>query len=128
MSKGTKQRCSFIARVANQPEVEERNGVYFGRIRVATDGGRKKSKTEEGKYEQLTTWLTITLFSHDAKFCQDYINKGDQISFDANIRSNEWSDDDGAKHYDFDFVDSHIMKLGKRETTNVTDELLPNIQ
>lgn len=115
MSKGTKQTCAFIARVANEPEVENKEGVYFGRIRVATNGGRRKSKTEEGKYDQLTTWLTVTVFGHDAKFCHEYVHKGDQVSFDMQIRNNDWEDDDGNKHYDYDFVVSNVMKLGKRD-------------
>lgn len=125
MSKGTKQSISFIARVAAEVEVSEKVDSIVCKIRVATDGGRTKDK--DGEYKQLTTWLNVTFFGNDAKFCRDYINKGAQISFDAILKNNDWETKEGEKRYDIDIIGRNIMKLGKREDSESSAEALADI-
>lgn len=126
MSKGTKQCCSFIGWVGADIEVSEKGDTVFGKLRIATDGGRVKDK-QSGEYTQLTTWLDVTIFGNDAKYCRDYVKKGDQIAFDAMFKNNEWTTQEGDKRYDLDIIGRNIMKLGKREKSDPSNEPLADI-
>ena len=121
MSNSTKQTCSIVGWVGNEPEVHEKGETIVAKLRIATDGGQ--TKDEKGEYKQLTTWLNMTAFNHDAKFCKEYIKKGDQIAFDCKIRNNDWTDDKGEKRYSFDFLGNNIIKLGKRDDKSSDDPL-----
>lgn len=125
MSKGTMQKMWASARMGKEPDIKEKDGKFYGRLSVATDGGLTKDK-ETDKYMQKTAWLDVSVFGNDAKFCKEYINKGDLVSLELQVQNNKWTDKEGKDTYGYDFICKEIKLSAKAEQK--TDEPLADIQ
>ena len=76
-----------------------------------------------------TTFIDIVVYGNVAEMTSKYCKKGDLIGAQATIKNNNWTDKDGKKHYDYNFIASKVTFLStkkeaieetkKEENTNV---------
>ena len=60
--------------------------------------------TDTGERRERATALECTAFGGLAETIAAHTRKGDQLVIFGRIGNNNWVDDDGAEHYDFNFV------------------------
>jgi len=83
----------IIGVVGQQPELKtSARGTSFCSTSVAVKDGYMK----EGKWEETTTWLYITIFDKSAENFSAMVNKGDTVMVEGKLRVNE-REVDGAK-------------------------------
>ncbi len=76
-----------------------------------------------------TTFIDVVVYGNVAETTYKYCKKGDLIGVQATIKNNNWTDSNGNKHYDYNFIASKVTFLStkkeaieetkKEENTNV---------
>jgi single-strand DNA-binding protein len=107
--------CNFAGVVA-RPELRytaNGNGIFKCGL-----GIRTSEKDETGKNK--TLWVNITAFGKQAELLNSLAKKGAIISVTAAFGLNEWTDKEGGKHKDANFVvrDFSILKFSDQEQTD----------
>ena len=62
-----------------------------------------------------TTFLTIKVFNKTAETCNEYLNKGDLIAVEGNIKNNNYEDETGKMHYRTDFIGNKVEFLSTKK-------------
>ncbi|HYE74239.1 MAG TPA: single-stranded DNA-binding protein [Blastocatellia bacterium] len=75
----------------------------------------ERRKDKNGEYQDLTTWLKLTLFGKQAEAAQQYLTKGSQIYAEGRLRLDEYTDREGQKRTTLEMTVSDIQFLSKRE-------------
>ena len=103
--------------------------------RLSTDGNNqitmfniainRKNNDKDGN--RPTDFFKIKTFGNTAKFVEKYFEKGNKILIEGRMENNNWTDENGVKHYDTDYIAEQVYFCSnKRDTfTTVTDENLP---
>lgn len=69
-----------------------------------------------------TTFLTIKVFNKTAETCGEYLNKGDLIAVEGNIRNNNYEDESGKMHYRTDFIGNKVEFLSMKKKDEIKEE------
>lgn len=69
-----------------------------------------------------TTFLTIKIFNKNAETCNEYLNKGDLIGVEGNIKNNNYEDETGKMHYRTDFIGNKIEFLSTKRKDDTKEE------
>lgn len=93
-------RFDFIGRITNDPEERRtQNGDPVYRVRMAVN----RTFKAEGQPE--ADFFTLTMFGKTAeRFGKLNVQKGTKLLVTGDIRNNNYTDKDGVKHYDTQFV------------------------
>jgi single-strand DNA-binding protein len=67
-------------------------------------GNDYAGKDEEGNAREIVTTLWFVAFNGLGEAIAKNVRKGDQLIVDAQLRSDNWTDKDGEKHYDHSFI------------------------
>ncbi len=103
----------LVGNVGADPEIRTlETGVKVARVRLATTERIFNRQTQEAKDH--TEWHSIVLWRGLADVADKYIRKGSQIYVEGVIRSNEWTDKEGAKRYGIEIVANDLKLLGRR--------------
>ncbi|MCC8034652.1 MAG: single-stranded DNA-binding protein [Rikenellaceae bacterium] len=103
----------LIGNVGADPEVRTlESGVKVARVRLATTERIYNRQTQEARDH--TEWHTITLWRNLADTADRFVKKGSQIYVEGKIRSNEWTDQSGAKRYGIEIMADDMKLLGRR--------------
>lgn len=101
-------RLFLIGNLCADPEVRySSTGVLVVLLRVATPRARKTGDT----WTQETDFHTCTAFGHSATFLRTYAKKGGQVSLECSVRNNNWTDQQGTRHYDTTFLIERVLSL-----------------
>ncbi len=103
----------LVGNVGADPEIRTlENGTKVARINLATTERIYNRQTQETK--EHTEWHRVTLWRGLADVADKYVRKGSQIYIEGSLRSNEWTDKEGAKRYGVDIVATEMKLLGRR--------------
>ena len=69
-----------------------------------------------------TTFLIIKAFNKTAETCNEYLNKGDLIAVEGNIKNNNYEDETGKMHYITDFIGNKVEFLSTKKKDETKEE------
>jgi single-strand DNA-binding protein len=98
-----------VGNLAKNPELAVRGDTTYTRICLV--GNDYAGKDEQGNAREAVTSLWFVAFENLGEVIAKNARKGDQLIVQAHIRSNNWTDKDGEKQYDYSFV-IHSFRFG----------------
>ena len=108
----------LVGNVGADPEVRTlENGTKVARVRLATTERIYNRQTQEAR--EHTEWHSVTLWRNLADVADRFVRKGSQIYVEGRIRSNEWTDNSGAKRYGIEIVADDLKLLGRKSDAPV---------
>ncbi len=87
------------------------NGTAVSDFSVAVNSRRRG---QSGEWEEETEWFNITLFGDRAERISQYITKGKQIYVEGRLRTRNWDDDQGVRHYRTEVIANNVEFLDRR--------------
>ena len=91
-----------VGHLARNPETAVKGDTRYTRICLV--GNDYAGKDEQGNAREAVTSLWFVAFENLGEVIAKNARKGDQLIVQAHIRSNNWTDKDGEKQYDYSFV------------------------
>jgi single-strand DNA-binding protein len=91
-----------VGNLAHNPEAVAKGDVTYTRFRLV--GNDYAGKDEEGAPREIVTSLWFVAFGPLGETIVRNTRKGDQLIVEARVRANNWTDKQGEKQYDHDFV------------------------
>jgi single-strand DNA-binding protein len=91
-----------VGNLAKNPELAVKGDTTYTRICLV--GNDYAGKDEQGNAREVVTSLWFVAFENLGEVIAKNARKGDQLIVQAHIRSNNWTDKDGEKQYDYSFV------------------------
>lgn len=102
----------LIGNVGKDPEVRHlESGASVATITLATS---ERFKDKTGNLQESTEWHTVIAWRQLADLAANYIRKGSQIYVEGRIRTRNWDDQNGIKHYVTEIQADSIQLLGRR--------------
>lgn len=91
-----------VGNLAKDPEYAVKGDTGYTRFCLV--GNDYAGKDEQGNAREAVTSLWFVAFESLGEAIAKNVRKGDQLILQAQIRSNNWTDRDGEKRYDHDFI------------------------
>jgi single-strand DNA-binding protein len=91
-----------VGNLARDPEFAVKGDTTYTRICLV--GNDYAGKDEQGNAREAVTSLWFVAFESLGEAIAKNARKGDQLILQAQIRSNNWTDKEGEKQYDYSFV------------------------
>jgi len=95
-------RLTAVGNLARDPELAEHNDKSYARFCLV--GNDYAGKDEDGSAREAVTTVWFTAFGPAGEVLARTARKGDQLIVEARVRSNNWTDKQGEKQYDYSFV------------------------
>jgi single-strand DNA-binding protein len=95
-------RLNAVGNLARTPDLESKNETSYTRFCLV--GNDYAGKDEEGAPREVTTSLWFVAFGALGESIARNARKGDQLVIEAHVRSNNWTDPQGEKQYDYSYV------------------------
>ncbi len=103
----------LIGNVGADPEVRTlESGVKVARVRMATT--ERIYSRERQESSEHTEWHSITLWRNLADVADRFVRKGSQIYVEGALRTREWTDQQGVKHFATEIVANDLKLLGRK--------------
>lgn len=111
----------LIGNVGSDPEGSfSQSGNQITRISLATNETWKDKTTGEKKTE--TEWHKVVFFGRLAEIASKYLSKGNMIYVEGKIKTNKYTDKDGAVRYSTSIIANNMQMLGsKKDSANTTE-------
>jgi single-strand DNA-binding protein len=91
-----------VGNLSKDPEHAVKGDTTYTRFCLV--GNDYAGKDEEGNAREIVTTLWFVAFNGLGEAIAKNVRKGDQLIVDAQLRSDNWTDKDGEKHYDHSFI------------------------
>jgi len=91
-----------VGNLAKNPELTVKGDTTYTRFCLV--GNDYAGKDEQGNNREVVTSLWFVAFEKLGETIAKNVRKGDQLILQAQIRSNNWTDEGGEKQYDYSFV------------------------
>ena len=91
-----------VGNLARNPEAVAKGDITYTRFILV--GNDYAGKDEEGAPREIVTSLRFVAFGALAESLVRSARKGDQLFVEARVRASSWTDKQGEKQYDYDFV------------------------
>jgi single-strand DNA-binding protein len=91
-----------VGNLAKNPELTVKGDTTYTRFCLV--GNDYAGKDEHGNPREVVTSLWFVAFESLGEAIAKNARKGDQLVLQAQIRSNNWTDKEGEKQYDYSFV------------------------
>ena len=102
----------LIGRLCADPEFRQTtSGIAVCRMRIAVDRPKRKDAEQETDFISCTAWRTT------AEFVSRYFTKGQKIVIEGSLRNNDYTDNNGVKHYSMDVL---VEKVEFGESKNAS--------
>ena len=93
----------IMGRLCVDPEMRQTtSNIPVCRIRVAVNRPKQKDK------EQQADFITVTCWRNTAEFVSRYFSKGKMIIVEGCLRNNDYTDQNGVKHYSMDVLAQNV--------------------
>lgn len=93
----------LMGRLCADPELRQtQSGIACCRIRVAVNRPYRKD------VEQQADFINVTCWRQTAEFVARYFSKGKMIIVEGSLRNNDYTDNNGVKHYGMDVLASNV--------------------
>jgi single-strand DNA-binding protein len=94
----------LMGRLCADPEFRQTtSGVPVCRIRLAVNRPKQKDKEQEADFINVTCWRAT------AEFVSRYFTKGKMAIVEGSLRNNDFTDNNGVKHYSMDVLAQNVM-------------------
>ena len=87
------------------------NGTAVSDFSMAVNSRRR---SQGGDWEDETEWFQVVLFGDRAERISQYITKGKQLYVEGRLRTRNWDDDQGVRHYRTEVIANNIEFLDRR--------------
>lgn len=94
--------CIFIGRLTKDPEIRAAGETKVASFTLAVDRRVKSQNGTEADF------FNITAFGKSADFAQNWLNKGMKIALTARAENHNYTDKNGVKRYEVQFVAEKI--------------------
>jgi single-strand DNA-binding protein len=91
-----------IGNLAKNPELIAKGDVSYTRFCLI--GNDYAGKDDDGSAREIVTSVWFVAFGGLGEAIATNARKGDQLMLEARMRSNNWTDQQGEKQYDYSFV------------------------
>jgi single-stranded DNA-binding protein len=91
-----------VGNLARSPEVSEKGDTTYTKFCLI--GNDYAGKDAEGNPKDVATSLYFVAFNGTGEVIARNARKGDQLIVEAHIRSNNWTDEQNEKHYDYSYI------------------------
>lgn len=91
-----------VGNLAKNPELAVKGDTTYTRLCLV--GNDYAGKDERGNVREVVTGVWFVAFEGLGETIAKNARKGDQLILQAQVRSNNWTDKDGEKQYDYSFV------------------------
>jgi single-strand DNA-binding protein len=95
-------QLTAIGNLAKNPELVSKGDISYARFCLI--GNDYAGKDEDGSAREMVTSVWFVAFGALGEAIAGNARKGDQLILDARIRSNNWTDQQGEKQYDYSFI------------------------
>ncbi len=110
----------LIGNLGKDPEVRYmEGGVAVANFTLATN---ESYKDKAGNKVDQTEWHNIVVWRGLAEIAEKFLKKGMQVYIEGKLRSRNWTDKEGNKHYMTEVVGDHLVILGRKETNTPLEE------
>ncbi len=114
-----------VGNLAKDPESAVKGDTTYTRLCLV--GNDYAGKDEHGNPREAVSSVWFTAFESLGEAIANNARKGDQLIIQAQMRSNNWTDKDGEKRYDYSFVVQNFRfgapgKLKREELAARRDE------
>ena len=93
----------LMGRLCADPEMRQTtSGIPVCRIRLAVNRPYKKDA------EQQADFINVTCWRNTAEFVARYFSKGKMIIVEGSLRNNDYTDNNGVKHYSMDVLANNV--------------------
>lgn len=93
----------LIGRLCADPEFRQTtSGIAVCRIRIAVDRPKQKDQERQADFIGCTAWRST------AEFISRYFTKGQKIIVEGSLRNNDYTDNNGVKHYSMDVLIQNV--------------------
>lgn len=100
-------RCIFMGRLCADPEFRQTaSGTPVCRFRIAVNRPKKQDCSQEADFIGCTAWRGT------AEFVARYFSKGQMIHVEGQLRNNDYTDNNGVKHYSMDVLAENVAFCG----------------
>jgi single-strand DNA-binding protein len=107
----------IMGRLTKDPDFKQtQSGIAMCKFSVAVERQFKDSKTGE----RLTDFLDCTAFRGTAEFISRYFSKGNMILVEGNIQNNNYTDNNGVKHYSNNIMVENVSFCGGKNEGGTT--------
>lgn len=115
-------RVILMGRLTRDPELKTtQSGIAMCRFSVAVD--RQYSKGEEKQAD----FFDVTVWRNTAEFVSKYFTKGKMIHIEGRLQNNNYTDQNGVKHYSTAIIADNVAFCGdKSGSQEVTPEYKPS--
>lgn len=93
----------LMGRLCADPEFRQTtSGIPVCRIRLAVNRPKQKDKEQEADFINVTCWRQT------AEFVSRYFTKGKMAIVEGSLRNNDFTDNNGVKHYSMDVLAQNV--------------------
>lgn len=72
----------------------------------------EKRKDKSGEPQDITTWFRVTLWGRQAETASQYLTKGRPVYIEGRLRTEEWTDREGAKRQSLEVTATDMQFIG----------------
>ena len=102
-------KCIFMGRLCADPEFRQtQSGIPVCRFRIAVNRPKSKDGNQEADFISCTAWRST------AEFISRYFSKGSMILVEGQLRNNDYTDQNGTKHYAMDVLTEQVSFCGSK--------------
>jgi single-strand DNA-binding protein len=91
-----------VGNLAKDPGLASKGDTTYTRFCLV--GNDYAGKDEHGNAREIVTALWFVAFENIGEAIAKHARKGDQLIVEAQVRSNNWTDQEGEKQYDYSFI------------------------
>jgi single-strand DNA-binding protein len=104
------QKVVIVGHLGNDPEMRyTASGAPVVHFRVATN---RKWSDNEGNAQEETTWFRVTVWGRQAETCNQYLEKGRLVLCEGDIRTSQFTDQQGEVRYTWELRAYTVKFLG----------------
>lgn len=104
-------KVTLIGNVGADPETRyTQNGSAITTLRLATSDSW--TDKQSGQKQERTEWHRVKMFGKLAEVAGEYVKKGRQIYVEGSIRTEKYTDKEGAERFSTDIIANEMQLLG----------------
>ncbi len=108
-------KVTLIGNLGKCPEIQQLEGnVVVAKFSLATT---EIFKDRNGQSQTQTEWHTIVLWRNLAELAAKYLQKGSLIYIEGKLKTRQFEDKEGKKHYVTEVVAEQLIMLDKKTLT-----------
>ena len=102
-------RIILMGRLVADPELRQtQRGISMCRFRIAVDRFAKKDEEKQADFFEITAWR------QQAEFVSRYFTKGRMIHIEGRLQNNNYTDQNGVKHYAMQVIADSVCFCGDK--------------